>query len=721
MVTQYRDAALAGATSSHPPIPILFGIDAVHGNAKIPGATIFPHNVGLGAAHDAGLIRQIGKATAEEVSAIGIDWAFAPTVAVARDPRWGRAYESYSSDPALVAGYASAMVTGLQGQLGTPDFFAPGHVLSSAKHFIGDGGTENGRDQGDNLASEDILRDVHGAGYRAAISAGVGTVMASYNSWRGEKMHANTSLLTGVLKQRWQFNGFVIGDWNAQEEIPGCTKFSCARAVNAGVDMVMAPDSWKEMYANLLSQARAGLITTARIDDAVRRILRVKAAAGLIGPTAHVTRGGDFSSIGSPAHRALAREAVWKSLVLLKNESGVLPLARDRHILVVGEAADRIDQQCGGWTLDWQGSNHSNADIAGATSLFAGIKAAVAQGGGTAVLSPDGTFVQKPDAAIVVFGEHPYAEFEGDRDNLALPGDDHIRMILQRLQAQHIPVVSVLLSGRPLWVNPELNLSDAFVAAWLPGSEGEGVADVLFRSGAGTPAHNFTGRLSFPWPASAMPVTYDLQGHVSGALFTEGYGLDYTHAAPVPHLSEDPKISPIRRVGDVLFQDGHVFAPWSVYVTDDLAQVRLTRTEQSSPNGDLRTSRQNNDISADWSGKAEAEWWIGDTQIDLSARAKAGAVLSLTYRLTQTPTEKMLLGMQCGHMCGGWLDVTAKLGKPATNWRTLTIPLSCFASHGADMSGIDVPFALKTFGRAAISMRDISIVDGSVPTSCPAG
>ena len=387
LVMAYRRAALAGGSPEHPAIPILFGIDAVHGNAKIPGATVFPHNVGLGAAHDPDLIRRIGEATAEEVSAIGIDWAFAPTVAVARDSRWGRAYESYSDDPGLVASYASAMVNGLQGAWNTPQYFAPGHVLSSAKHFIGDGGTDAGRDQGDTLASEEVLRDVHGAGYRAAIAAGVGSVMASYNAWHGEKMHANESLLTGVLKQRWQFGGFIIGDWNAQEEIPGCTKFSCAAAINAGIDMVMAPDGWKQMYTNMIAQAHAGLIPASRIDDAVRRILRVKAASGLIGPGAHASAGGDLTVLGSPAHRALAREAVRKSLVLLKNNGGLLPLDSGRHVLVVGEAADRIGDQSGGWTVDWQGAHNSNADIPGATSIFAGIKAAVEQGGGSAQFS----------------------------------------------------------------------------------------------------------------------------------------------------------------------------------------------------------------------------------------------------------------------------------------------------------------------------------------------
>ena len=718
LVSAYRQAAVAGGTNAAPAVPILFGIDAVHGNAKIPGATIFPHNVGLGAAHDPALIRRIGEATAQEVAAVGIDWAFAPTVAVARDPRWGRAYESYGSEPALVATYATAMVTGLQGSLGTPQFLAAGHVLASAKHFIGDGGTAEGRDQGDTLASEAELRRVHGAGYRAAITAGVGTVMASYNSWHGEKMHANASLLDGVLKQRWQFSGFVIGDWDAQEEIPGCTKFSCAQAVKAGVDMVMAPDSWKQMYANLLDQARAGTIAAARIDDAVRRILRVKAAAGLIGPDTHTSQGGDFAVLGSPAHRALAREAVRESLVLLKNEAKVLPISPGEHVLVAGEAADSIGEQCGGWTLDWQGAHNSNADLAGATSIFAGIKAAAEQGGGTAQFSADGVFTQKPDVAIVVYGEHPYAEFEGDRENLMLPDADHTRALLARLQAQHIPIVSVLLSGRPLWVNPELNLSDAFVAAWLPGSQGDGVADLLFRAPAGVPPRDFTGRLSFPWPATALPVRYDTGGQISGALFANAYGLDYAHPKSVPHLPEGSGLATTFDAAQTFYAGGHVIAPWSVYINDDTAQVRLTGREQRSPDGAVQAVLQDNAITASWSGHGGGTWWIGDTQIDLAAKAKAGAALRLTYRTLQAPAARMQLGMQCGDGCGGWVDVTGKLGAPAADWQSLTVPLACFASHGADLRRIIVPFALRTTGRASLAIREISVVAGLAQQGC---
>src|SRR5580692_5405757 len=299
------DAAVAHVGTAgagvHRPIPILFGIDAVHGHAKVIGATIFPHNVALGAAHDPDLVRRIGEATAEEVAATGVDWTFAPTVAVARDVRWGRSYESYSESPQLVAEYAAAMVAGLQGQRDTPQFMAPGHTLSSVKHFLGDGGTLNGRDQGNTLLPEAELRSVHGAGYPAAIKAGALIVMASYNSWNGVKMHANRYLLTDVLKGRLGFQGFVVGDWNAHEEVPGCTKYRCAAAILAGVDMLMAPDGWRQLYENTLAEAQSGEIPQSRIDDAVRRILRVKVIAGMFKREAPKQRqgAGDFTQLGS--------------------------------------------------------------------------------------------------------------------------------------------------------------------------------------------------------------------------------------------------------------------------------------------------------------------------------------------------------------------------------------------------------------------------------------
>ena len=718
LTDDYYRASLSAGSAAHPPIPILFGIDAVHGHAKVVGATIFPHNVGLGAAHDPDLIRRIGQATAEEVASTGIDWTFAPTVAVARDVRWGRSYESYSESPELVAEYAAAMVTGLQGQRGTPKFMAPGHTLSSVKHFLGDGGTLGGRDQGDTVATEAQLRAVHGAGYIAALKAGALIVMASYNSWNGVKLHANHYLLTDILKVRLGFDGFVVGDWDAHEEIPGCTKYQCAAAILAGVDMLMAPDSWREMYKNTLAQVRSGEIPQARIDDAVRRILRVKAIAGLFQRPAPKQRSdaGDFARLGSAAHRALAREAVRKSLVLLKNDHRTLPLNPRATILVAGDAADSKAAQTGGWTIDWQGDHNSNADFPGATSIFGGIQAAAAAAGGSALLSKDGRFADKPDVAIVVFGEGPYAEFEGDRETLEYsPNDKHDLELLRRLRAKGVPTVAVFLSGRPMWVNPQINASDAFVAAWLPGSEGEGVADVLFRS-AGAEHYDFTGRLAFSWPQTAMPASFDAAGNVSGALFPRGWGLDYLSTVNSLKLPEDPKI-PAHWAASrgSLFHVGHVTAPWSIFVADDSAEVHLTTTRQESPRGAVVVETDRDGVRANWAGTQSGMFRISGRASDMRPQAGQGAALDVRYRVDRAPEHSVAVGLRCAEpLCGtrggAMLDVTKILKNSAQGeWRTLSIPLSCFTAAGADLTSVVAPFAVETSGRFALTISEVSL------------
>ena len=400
------------ARPGHTPIPVMFGVDAVHGDNNVVGATLFPHNIGLGAMNDPAVMRRIGEATARETAAAGIDWAFGPTLAVVRDDRWGRTYEGYSEDPQIVAAYAAQMVAGLQGPPARWPALQKGHVAASAKHFLGDGGTEAGKDQGDNRQDEADLVRLNAPGYVAAVDAGVMTVMASFSSWQGVRLHANESLLTGVLKTRMGFDGFVVGDWNAQGQVPGCTNESCPQAISAGVDMVMAADSWKGFYRNTLAQARSGEIPMARIDDAVRRILRVKVKAGLFGSR---PLEGQLSEVGSLEHRALARAAVRGSLVLLKNNGALLPIRGSARVLVAGDGADNVAKQAGGWTLSWQGTGNRPQDFPNAQSIWSGIRGAVTSAGGQAELSPDGSFTQRPDVAIVVFGEDPYAEFQGDR------------------------------------------------------------------------------------------------------------------------------------------------------------------------------------------------------------------------------------------------------------------------------------------------------------------
>lgn len=513
-------------------IPVIWGTDAVHGHNNVAGATLFPHNIGLGAAHDPALIERIGRATARQVRATGITWVFGPTLAVGENRRWGRSYESYSSDPAAVARYARAMVKGLQGGL-----VGDGDVIATAKHFMGDGGTFNGVDQGENRAALREMITRQGAGYYAALGAGVQTVMTSYSSWNDVgagkdygKMHGNRELMTDVLKGKLGFDGFIVSDWNGIEQVPGCTRDRCAVAINAGIDMVMVPEDWKAFIANTVSDVREGRIPMARIDDAVTRILRVKMRSGLFdrAPSAGVYNG----RADAVQATALAREAVRKSVVLLKNDGGVLPLARDRRILVVGASADSLSNQTGGWSLTWQGTENSNSDFATGSTLLAALRKAL--GADHVVYSVDGVGVDVSafDAVVAVLGETPYAEYKGDatypapvQHSTTYPAD---LAALRAVSGRGVPVVTVLYSGRPAYANDLINLSDAFVAAFLPGTEGDGLADVLLRG-----KYDFTGRLSFAWPGSACS-TGEGAGNI--VQFGRGYGLSYRGPKPVGRL-----------------------------------------------------------------------------------------------------------------------------------------------------------------------------------------
>lgn len=519
LVGAYR-AVSAEQRPGHTAIPTIFGVDGVHGHSNVPGAVIFPHNIGLGAMRDLELLKRIGEAAAQEISATDIDWTFAPTLAVPQDLRWGRTYEGFGERPEIVRSYAGPMIEGLQGPIGKPGQRVL--LAATAKHFLADGGTDQGADQGDARISEDELIATHVAGYGPAINAGALTVMVSYSSWRGGKMHAQKGLLTDVLKGRMGFSGIVVGDWNGHGQVPGCTNESCPQAINAGVDMFMAPDSWKKLYENTLAQVRSGIIPAARVNDAVRRILRVKTKLGLLDPQLPARPSLDV--IGSAAHRKVARQAVRESLVLLKN-SGVLPLKPGAKVLVTGDGATSIAMQMGGWTVSWQGTDTKQADFPAATTVYTGLKEAIEGAGGTAQLSPTGEWQVRPDVAVVVFGEAPYAEMFGDIKSVAFQSRGALRT-LQQLKAQGIPTVSVFLSGRPLWVAPEIAASDAFVAAWLPGSEaGAGIADLLVAGPDGRARHDFTGRLPFAWPASPLP------GPGAAAAYPYGFGLTYGTAS----------------------------------------------------------------------------------------------------------------------------------------------------------------------------------------------
>ena len=527
------DASTKPLANGEPAIPAIWGTDAVHGHTNVIGATIFPHNVGLGATRDADLVRRIGAATALEMRATGIEWDFSPTIAVARDRRWGRSYESYSQDPDIVAPLGAALIEGLQGKVGTPEHLDSDRVIATAKHFFADGGTTQGVDQGDVSGDIAELKAIHAKPYPAAIAAGAESVMASFNSINGVKMHGNRDLLTGVLRDEFGFTGMVVGDWNAHGQIPGCKVDDCTQSLLAGLDMYMVPDDWRALHANLMRDVQNGAIPMARLDQAVGRVLRMKLRLGLLEPTAVKPslrpNGGNFALLGAAQHRATAREAVAKSQVLLKND-GVLPLAAGAKILVAGRAADSVAQASGGWTLTWQGGLELTNEkyFPGATSIWAGLKQTAEAAGGSATLSADGSYAAKPDVAVVVFGEEPYAEFEGDRKNAVFTDEEGLNL-LRKFKAAGVRTVAVFLSGRPLWMNREINAADAFVASWLPGSEGAGVADVLYGK---RPA---TGRLSFSWPAhcDGKPVNGP-----EGALFNLGYGLRLGERSTIGKLDE---------------------------------------------------------------------------------------------------------------------------------------------------------------------------------------
>jgi beta-glucosidase len=564
-------AGAMDASDGSQSIPPFWGTDAVHGHNHIIGATVFPHNIGLGAAANgdlksgAELIRRIGRVTATEVSVTGLDWTFAPLVSVPRDDRWGRTNESFSEKPELTALLAAALVEGLQGDLAGPDA-----ILATAKHWIGDGEGINGSDRGDVRVSEATLRERHARGYFSTIQAGVQTIMIFPNYWNGFPNTAHTGLLSDVLKQRIGFDGIVLTDWNGINSVPGCTASNCPQAVNAGVDMFMIQHrvDWIAFIENTMQQVRQGLIPQSRIDDAVTRILRVKKRAGLFDKPrpAQRARANDLTQLGSAKHRAVAREAVRKSLVLLKNSNGILPLQRGARVLVAGKSAHNLPYQTGGWTISWQNNGDSistNADFPGATSIWSAIDAIAPN----AELDPEGASADaaKHDVAVVVIGEHPYAEGQGDIHPGVYGSTERARTssasrkipwltpetleharrypedlaVIERIVKAGVPVVTVLVSGRALYVNRELNRSHAFVAAWLPGTEGAGITDVLFRKDNGAINYNFNGRLSFSWPRHACQTVVNIGDAVYDPLFPFGYGLRYADSGTLgDNLSE---------------------------------------------------------------------------------------------------------------------------------------------------------------------------------------
>lgn len=719
MADAYYDASM-DTSDGGVAIPILWGSDAVHGHNNVIGATIFPHNIGLGAMHDPALVREIGRVTALEVRATGIDWTFAPTVAVPRDLRWGRSYESYGQDPALVAAYAAEMVRGLQGDPGTTAFLDVDHVVATAKHFLGDGATEGGDDQGDATIDEAELRDVHAQGYFAAIEAGAQVVMASFSSWQGQKMHGHRYLLTDVLKGRIGLDGMVVGDWNGHGQLPGCTNASSPEAINAGLDMFMVVEDWKALFRNTLHQAETGVIPRYRLDDAVRRILRVKFRAGLFSKGRPSQRGvaGRGDLLGCSAHRTVAREAVRKSLVLLKNDNRLLPLAPSANVLVAGDGAHSMGKQTGGWTITWQGTDNGNGDFPGATTIYDGIAQAVTRHGGQVAFSADGTYQSKPDVAIVVFGEEPYAEFQGDLDTLEFePVSKRSLALLKRLKADGIAVVSIFLSGRPLWVNPEINASDAFVAAWLPGSEGAGIADVIFADAEGREVFDFTGRLSFGWPALPLPETRGRARASGDLLFPLGYGLSYRGRETGPGRLEEA-VPGVGRAGnsEIVLYRGRPLAPWAVfaegatgepsimsgpYVRHVTGQVEIQTTDMAVQEDALKIL---------FRGGGRASIYLSGSKLSFEPFHDRG-LLQFRIKIDEPLPGELWLGVGAVSVAlNPMLEDLVGRG-----WQSISVPLKRFADRAQALRDLERPFCLSSSTAMQVCVSEIRVLSGDRP------
>jgi beta-glucosidase len=710
LAEKYHQASMS--TDMAVKVPVVWGIDAIHGHSNVFGATLYPHNIGLGAAHNPKLAFEIGAATGKAVRATGIAWVFGPTIAVVRDDRWGRTYESFSEDGQLVAQYSGQYVKGLQGR-----FKSDANVLASAKHFIGDGGTEQGKDRGDNRSPLADLIHTHGAGYAPALAAGAQTVMSSFNSWNGVKLHGSRAMLTDALKTRMGFDGFVVSDWNGIAEVPGCRNDSCPQAINAGIDMVMVPDDWKAFITNTIAQVKAGEIPMARIDDAVTRILRVKLRAGLFGksPSQNAFAGKDAAL----RDRELARRAVRESLVLLKNEGPALPLASGKRILVVGKSADNISNQTGGWSLTWQGTDNSNADFPHADSILAGIRAAAGAGNVEFSIDAQGVDLSRFDAVIAVVGERPYAEGDGDigpsgtlRHSSRYPED---LAVLEAVAGKGKPVVTVFVAGRPLFVNDLLNLSDTFVAAWLPGTEGKGVSDLLV---AGKQAYDFRGKLSFSWPRSACQTPLNFGDAAYSPLFALNYGLRKTERSKLGAL-------------DTSYSPGGCGASNTIPVhgQSDRASFPLvlrSGTEQLALGSDLNatfrlpgitvqtaqvTTQQDAKLITWATGTPPGAALVarGARPLALPAATRQGGVLQFDAIAAAAPQGKVMLAMQ-----DTVLDATRLFTRIAGKGKqSIKLPLACFTARGLQLERVDTPFGISADAAFAVAIANIEIAGGA--------
>ncbi|GGL06001.1 beta-glucosidase [Sphaerisporangium melleum] len=743
-------------------IPFMWATDAVHGHNNVYGATIFPHNIGLGAARDPGLVRRIGAATAREIAATGMDWTFAPTVATPRDRRWGRYYEGYSEDPEVVFAYAREMVTGLQG--GAEGLSGDTHVISTIKHWVGDGATFEGVDRGTARCEEDVLRNVHAMGFVSGIEAGAQAVMASFSGWSGPENYDHTPgrpvaynhkicgsryLLTDVLKDAMGFDGIVISDWDAHAEVAGCAIGDAGYAINAGLDVLMVAgrEAWQSVWRTAREQVLAGVIPMERVDDAVRRVLRVKMRAGLWDKPRPRERSlaGEASVVGHEDHRALAREAVRKSLVLLKNAGGVLPLSPAARVLVAGSGADDIRKQAGGWTLSWQGNDVTLADLPGASTL--GMAVAGVTGADGCRVDPylEDTDPAGYDVAVVAIGEDAYAEMRGTIKpwgtlEYARLKQSYARDLatLHRLRAAGVPVVTVLFTGRPLYVTDEINLSDAFVVAWLPGTEATGITDVLFAGPDGEPAHDFQGRLTFSWPRRKRSMSVNrIPPHIPGyrvpaeeqapegehePLFPYGFGLSVRDTGPLADpgplpVDEEPPPPPAPPVSGPLEVHGPRaggayrlrIGGHNTWSREDISSERPTETlvVRAEPVGDPARPGA---VSLRFNGFVAFVYAQDPDQRprDLRGYREAGGRLSIEVRVVEAPDAPLYLACHDDYPAQPGLDVTRSLRElPAGTWTTMEVPLEELERIGVDLRHVDVPFMLYTEGRAVLDIGEV--------------
>jgi beta-glucosidase len=711
----YWDASKATRTK----IPVIWGIDAVHGNNNVYGATVFPHNIGLGAAHDPCLVRDINEATAEQIRATGQDWAFSPTLAVVRDDRWGRTYEGFSEDPRITRAYGFEAIKGLQDN--AKRRIGEDGVIATAKHFLGDGGTTGGKDQGVNPSTEQEMINIHGQGYYGALAAGAQTVMISFNSWTNDvinegKVHGSKYVQTGILKEKMGFDGLLVSDWNGIGQVTGCTNASCPQAINAGMDIIMVPNDWKAFIANTITQVETGVIPMARIDDAVTRILRVKLRAGTFDAPKPSQRehAGDQKAL---LHKELAREAVRESAVLLKNNNRVLPLSKRSKVLVVGKSADNIGNQTGGWTLSWQGTGNTNADFPNATSILKGIQDTLGAANVTFAETADNVNPADFDAVVAVIGETPYAEGVGDIGKRTLetarlyPQD---LAVLDKVSGKGKPVITVYVGGRAMYMNKEINRSDAFVAAWLPGSEGQGIADLLIRG-----RHNgFTGKLSYSWPRSACQTP--LNDPSQDPLFKLGYGLRDWQTGNVGKLDEtSPGGTCSGGGGGTATEDLEIFnrtdvAPyksflgspenWGLEIGPDgqasQANINVVQSDVNVQQDALKTT---------WTGAGPGQVYLqSPAGTDLRGYGNANAALEFDVIVHEAPAARTVVSAHCNYPCMAELDATqAFRNLPIGQKATVKIAVNCFADKGLDLENVNTPFLVYTEGTFQASFANV--------------